>query len=61
MEEVAHSLGLPIWSKPERATGGSSFAAFATHGKARRDYKRTTRYCGWWWGRVCVMAWVGEQ
>jgi len=34
---------MPMWSKPERATGGSYFAAFATHGIPRNNYKRIAR------------------
>jgi len=34
---------MPMWSKPERATGGSYFAAFATHGTPCHNYKRIAR------------------
>jgi len=34
---------MPMWSKPERATGGSYFAAFATDGIQRYNYKRIAR------------------
>jgi len=34
---------MPMWSKPERATGGSYFAAFGTHGTQHHNYKRIAR------------------
>ncbi len=53
-------LVLPMWSKPQRATEGSSFAAFATHGNTSCDYKRTARYRVGRKGLGCGLGGVGK-